>query len=138
MPPRSLETVLARATLVMLAVYIPAETWVSWSDGLLNAYYIIDAIAMALLLYGALHSLRTRPRRAAGIMCGAYGWTAANGWRATFDRWTHLVDGGQLDYGRPELLVVGCATALAIGCFALSIYLVATPADQESPHTAGV
>jgi hypothetical protein len=122
----------------MLIVYSPGETWVSWSEGLLSPYYIVDAIAMVLLLYGALHSLRARPRRAPGILCGAYGWTAANGWRATFDRWAHLVDGGELDYGRPELFVVGCATALAIGCFVLSIYLVAAPAEQESPARARV
>jgi 4-amino-4-deoxy-L-arabinose transferase-like glycosyltransferase len=138
MLPRSLETALARATLVMLAVYIPAETWASASESLLSPYYIVDAIAMGLLLYGALHSLRARPRRAPGILCGAYGWTAANGWRATFDRWAHLVDGGELDYGRPELFVVGCATALAIGCFGLSLYLVAVPAEQESQASVRV
>ena len=79
---------------------------------------------MVLLLSGALHSLRARPRSAPGLLCGAYGWTAANGWRATFDRWSHLADGGTLDYGTGELSVVACATAVAVGGFVLSMYLV--------------
>ena len=132
MPARSLETALARVTLGMLVVYIPGETWASLPDGLLNPYYIVDAIAMVLLLFGALHSLRARPRPAPGMLCGAYGWTAANGWRATFDRWFHLADGGTLDYGRAELSVVACATTLAIGCFVLSIYLVIKSAREGS------
>jgi hypothetical protein len=131
--PRSLETALARATLGVLIIYIPAETWVSLPDGLLNPYYIVDAIAMALLLSGALRSLRARPRPAPGILCGAYGWTAANGWRATFDRWSYIREGGELHYGTPELYVVGCATALALACFVLSVYLTIASAAQESP-----
>jgi len=91
---------------------------------------------MVLLLFGALHSLRARPRPAPGMLCGAYGWTAANGWRATFDRSSHLADGGTLDYGRAELSVVACATVLAIGCFVLSIYLVIKSASEGSPAGA--
>jgi hypothetical protein len=133
MPARSLETALAHLTLGMLVVYIPGETWASLPDGLLNPYYIVDAIAMVLLLFGALHSLRARPRAAPGMLCGGYGWTAANGWRATFDRWSHLADGGTLDYGRGELVVVASATALAVGCFVLSIHLVIKSAREGSP-----
>ena len=73
MPARSLETALARVTLGMLVVYIPGETWASLPDGLLNPYYIVDAIAMVLLLFGALHSLRARPRPAPGMLCGGTG-----------------------------------------------------------------
>jgi hypothetical protein len=132
MPARSLETGLARVTLAMLIIYVPAETWVSLAEGLLSPFYIIDAIAMALLLYGALHSLRARPRRAPGILCGAYGWTAANGWRATADRWSHLAEGGELAYGPLELYVVGCATALAIAGFLIAMYLAASSAQDDA------
>jgi hypothetical protein len=72
------------------------------------------------------------------MLCGAYGWTAANGWRATFDRWSHLADGGTLDYGNVELSVVGCATAMAVGCFILSLYLIIKSAPERSPVGAAL
>ena len=122
---RRVETVLARATLVALLVYFPVETWVSWFDdyGLLNPFYIIDLIAMVLLLYGAFRSLKARPRPAPGALCAAYAWTAANGWRATWGRVFELRDGGRLDYGELELCAVGCATILSLMCLASAFYL---------------
>jgi hypothetical protein len=122
---RRVETVLARATLVALFFYVPVETWVSAGDayGLLNPFYIIDLIAMVLLLYGAIRSLRARPRPAPGALCAAYAWTAANGWRATWDRVFELRDGGQLSYGTLELCAVACATILSLMCFASAFYL---------------
>jgi hypothetical protein len=55
----------------------------------------------------------------------------AGGRRST--RWSHLADGGTLDYGNVELSVVACAPAVAVGCFVLSIYLVVKSAPEESP-----
>ncbi|MCA1561036.1 MAG: hypothetical protein LC804_12475 [Acidobacteria bacterium] len=98
---RTTETRLAKFTLAMLVVYFPLETWVSLPDGLTNPFYLVDLIAMALLPYGALRSLRARPRSAPGVLCAAYGWTAANGWRATFDGVFELRDGGELEHGAP-------------------------------------
>jgi hypothetical protein len=130
MRARSVETALARVTLGILIVYVPVETWASLPHGLLNPYYIIDAVAMVLLFLGARHSLRARPRSAAGMLCGAYGWTAANGWRATFDRWAHVTEGGTLAYGGVELTIVAVATALAIGAFLVSMYLALRSATE--------
>jgi hypothetical protein len=79
---------------------------------------------MVLLLYGALRSLRARPRPMPGALCAAYAWTAANGWRATWGRVFELRDGGRLDYGSVELWVVGGATVLALMCLASSFYLM--------------
>jgi len=121
---RTIETWLAWLTVAVLVVYVPVETWVSWPRGLLNPFYLVDLIAMLLLLLGAVHSLRARPRSAPGVLCGAYGWAAANGWRATFDRMVALREGEQLDYGAAEVQVVGCATAFALACFALSLWFV--------------
>jgi hypothetical protein len=123
---RDSETRLARATLVALLFYFPVETWASWRHDywLLNPFYIIDLIAMGLLLHGASRSLHARPRSAPGALCAAYAWTAANGWRATWGRAFELRDGGQLDHGLMELWVVGGATVLSLLCLAWSFYLM--------------
>src|SRR4029453_1604571 len=78
---RDIETRLARATLAALVFYFPIETWASWGHDywLLNPFYLIDLIAMVLLLYGATRSLRARPRPAPGALCAAHGWAAGGG-----------------------------------------------------------
>jgi hypothetical protein len=121
---RKAETHLARFTLGGLVVYVPVETWVSLPYGLWNPFYLVDLIAMLLLFFGAVHSLRARPRPAPGVLCAAYAWTAANGWRATFGRVLELSEGGELDYGTTELWTVGVGTALVLACLALSLFLV--------------
>ncbi len=128
---RRTETLLARATLAALLLYFPVETWASWPHqySLLNPFYIIDLIAMALLLYGAIRSLRARPRRSPGVLCAAFAWTAANGWRATWDRAFELRDGGALDHGMVELWIVGGATFAALLCFATSLHLLVRAED---------
>jgi hypothetical protein len=130
---RRLETVIAWITLCALVIYVPGETYVSWPGGLLNPFYLVDAIAMILMLWGALHSLSARPRCAPGVLCGAYGWAAANGWRSTFWRWAELQSGGELDYGDAEFWVVAVATALAVILFMTLLVLTAqlrTPIHQ--------
>ena len=131
MNTRDIETRLARATLVALVFYFPIETWASWGHDywLLNPFYLVDLIAMGLLLYGATRSLHARPRSAPGALCAAYAWTAANGWRATWGRAFELRDGGQLDHGLVELWVVGGATVLSLLCLAWSFYLVVRADD---------
>ena len=125
MPRRRVETALAYVTLVLLLVYIPVETWVSLPDGLLSPYYLVDAIAMALLLWGALHSLRSRPKPSPALLCVGAAWATANGWRATFDRLQTVEAGGTLDYGATEMWAVSIATLIALFAFAVLLVLVA-------------
>jgi hypothetical protein len=121
---RRLETILAFATLAVLVLYVPLETWASWKHGLLNPFYLIDVIAMVLLFTGAMRSLAARPRPAPGVLCAGMAWSAANGWRATFGRMVELERGGSLDYGAAELWTVAAVTSLSLACLAASIYLV--------------
>jgi len=121
---RGVETVLVYWTLVVLVIYIPVETLGSWPGGLLNPYYLIDAISMVLLLWGAVHSLRRRPRSSPAILCIAYAWSSANGWRATFGRLREIESGETLAYGSAELWTVGIATALSLFVFAVLLVLV--------------
>jgi hypothetical protein len=123
---RSIETALARTTLVIVAVYAPLETWVSWGDGLLSPYYLVDVVAMVLLFWGALYSLSRRPQPASGVLCAAYAWTSANGWRATADRWRVLEAGGALAHGSAEMWIVSITTALSIVVFAGLLFLLAS------------
>ena len=126
---RKAETGLAYFTLGLLALYAPLETLASSESGLwANPNYWIDVIAMALLLWGAVHSLRARPAAAPGLLCGAYGWTVANGWRATFARVVEAQQGASTPGGVGGLGPVAAATAVALACFALSLYLVARAA----------
>lgn len=122
---RQLETILAYTTLGLLVFYVPVETWASWSDGLLDPFYLVDVIAMAMLFGGAVHSLRARPRPAPGLLCAGIAWSAANGWRATFGRIVELGRGGSLDHGAAEMWTVSLATTLALICLGLALYLVA-------------
>jgi hypothetical protein len=125
MSSRALETGLARFTLGMLLIYAPVETWASLPDGLLNPFYLVDFIAMVLLFAGAVVSLRARPLRSPGLLCAAYGWTAANGWRATFGRVAEIERGGALAHGTAEMWTVAIGSALALAGFAVLLYLVA-------------
>lgn len=123
--PRRLETGLARLTLGALVIYVPAETWFSWSDGLWHPFYLVDFIAMVLMLVGALASLRARPEPAPELLCVAYAWAACNGWRASWWRILALRDGGEgLREGAAEVWVVSVASAGALACFVLALFLV--------------
>ena len=89
MTPRSVETTLARFTLVLLLVYVPAETWVSWPSGLTNPFYLVDVVGFALLLWGSLASLHARPDVAPGVLCAGYAWSGA--WRSACRPWSRVV-----------------------------------------------
>ncbi len=125
MDSRKIETILARFTLGFVALYFPVETYASWRYGLLNPFYLVDLLAMILLLWGALHSLRASPRSRPEILCAAYGWTAANAWRSATWRIYEVRGGGRLDFGAAEFWIVIVSTILILACFALSLVLTA-------------
>ena len=123
---RRIETAIAWFTIAALAVYAPGETYVSWSHGLTSPYYLVDLMAMILLLWGAVRSLRARPECLPGILCAAYGWASANGWRSTFARLDRIREGAPLEYGDAEVWVVGVATAMALTIFIMLLVLTAS------------
>lgn len=131
MRSRAVESRLANFTLVFVAVYGPLETWASWADGLSDPFYLVDFIGMTLLLWGAVHSRRSRPESAPGLMAAGWGWTGANFWRATFGRVNALRTGGQLDYGQVEMCVVACGTVMALACLALAVFLTVRASRSE-------
>ena len=129
MTPRSVETLLARFTLVLLLVYAPLETWASW-PALTNPFYLVDAVGFALLLWGALASLRARPDVAPGVLCAGYAWSGANGWRALALRLEILQEGGQVDVTLVWLIVLGEIAALT----GLALLLLLVVESRTSPR----
>jgi hypothetical protein len=132
MTRRGFETVLAIWTLLLLAIYIPVETWASWQIGLLHPSYLIDAIAMILLLWGALHSLQRRPHPAPELLCVAAAWASANGWRATMWRYEHTSSGGTLEHGMKEMWAVAIATGISLVFLVALLVLVTLKLQRES------
>lgn len=130
---RRTETRLAYFTLAVLIPYVPIETWTSWPHSLLHPMYLVDVVAMVLLFVAARRSLRIRPRTAPALLAAAWGWAAANGWRATSWRALEVTSGGTLELGRIELWVTGFATVIALACFALSLFLVVRIESREIP-----
>ena len=133
MDSRKIETVLAWITLGFVAIYFPVETFVSWSYGLLNPFYIVDLVAMILLAWGALRSLRARPKRCPAVLTAGYGWAAANAWRSATLRIYEVRGGARLDYGNSEYWIVIISTVLMLAAFALSLWLAIKPqaTDEE-------
>lgn len=130
MSPRDIETTYASVTLVFVAVFAPLETIVSWEHGLLSPYYLVDAIAIGLMLVGALRSLRARPQSAPALATVGWAWAGANFWRAALARAEHLRAGGELQFGSNEMRAAITVTGLAMGCVAVGIWLIARSRDE--------
>lgn len=131
MNARTVETALSRFTLAMLVIYVPLETWASLPRGLLlNPYYHVDVIAMVLMFWGVVVSLKARPAPSPWLLCAAYAWAACNGWRAMFGRIEEVSTGGQLLHGAAELWFVVFGTVLALICFVITLVLVVKASRQ--------
>jgi hypothetical protein len=119
---RRSETRLAWIAAALSAVYIPVEIWVSLPD-LTHPFFVIDAIAMVLLVWGALHSLRARPRRAPSLLCAGIAWSGANAWSAAGRRYyfPEAYDNGQglINAATPAIVL----TAIVLLFFGWSLYL---------------
>ena len=133
MNARDMETWLAKFTLCLLVVYFPVETLLSW-----------PALWSPVLRYRS-HRHDPAVVWCAGLAWGAAAfrswsavrgvrWTAANGWRASFDRLYQMAEGGQLDYGSAELCFVVGGTVLTLVCFGLSLWLVVRSSSLGDPR----
>lgn len=132
MTPRSVETFVARFTLVVLLIYVPLEAWASWPS-LTNPFHLVHVVGFALLLWGALASLRARPDVAPGVLCAAYAWSAANGWRALALHLDTLQQDSQVDVGLIWLIGLGEIAAL-IGLALLLLLVVESRTPGRAEH----
>jgi hypothetical protein len=114
-------------TLVWLAVYVPAETYVTISIagpwGLLHPAYVMNVLGMGLMFWGVRAALQGRPV-APAILAVAWSWNAATMWRATVDRFWYVSLGRELYAGRVELWLGPIITALAVLPMIASLVLV--------------
>jgi hypothetical protein len=139
---RAIETRLAMFTLVVLAVYAPAETVASWqmfggAAVLIHPGFLQSVTGMVLLLAGARYSLRARPERAPALLCVSHAWFAGTWWHAATLRLNFVQRGENLFYGSPELWVVTGAAILMVAMFALSLSLTyqASPPRHSAVQT---
>lgn len=99
-------------TVVLLILYVPLETWYSL-PALWDPFYLVDLIAMLLLAWGASRCRRNTSPGSLAVLTAAYGWGAANAWRALFGRLADIARGSS-GPGWAELTFVGVGTAAMI------------------------
>ena len=104
-------------------------------QGLFSLGYFGSVVGIILLVTGAWHSLSLRPQRAPAMLCIGHAWMAGMGWHAMSLRIHVRARGDTLFYGEPEFWAMVGATALAVGCFGCSLYLVyrASPVTRPEP-----
>jgi hypothetical protein len=114
-------------TFTWLSVYVPLETYVTWSiagvRGFLYSSFILNVVGMGLMLWGAV-AVRLRRSTGPAVLAIGWSWTAATFWRATSDRFWWVSLGHELFAGRAELWLAPILTALALGGLAASMLLV--------------
>ena len=128
------ELLMARITLVALAVYFPLETYVTWSiaglSGFLYSSYVANVLGMALMLWAAIAARRGRPA-GPGLLAAGWSWTAATFWRATSDRYWLSSLGMPLYAGPVELWLAPIVTSIAVAAVVASLVLLVKSAETS-------
>jgi hypothetical protein len=124
--PSSLEVLLARLAIVVGALHGLGETIWEWFYDQSLPMLVVDYIAVALLLYTGLTFLRRPGTAAAGLLAGAWGFTACLLYRVLFSRLENLPVGGGSRIGEPDwfLVLLGVEFLVVSGAFAGSMYSV--------------
>ena len=105
------ESTLIGYTVALIAIYGPIETWVSYPH-LLDLFYLVDAIGVALLLAGVLMWRSSTRIPYTAVLAIGYGWLGANFWRGMAMRLDASYDPAQWPEGK---IVAVDATGVAIG-----------------------
>jgi hypothetical protein len=124
---RTIETRVAAFTLVAAAVFAPLEViatvQIVGAAGIVHPGFFASAAGVALLIAGAFHSLRARPRRAPALLCVSHAWSAGALWHALGLRYQIWREGGVFPYGSIDLWGPALLVVIATAVFALSAYL---------------
>jgi hypothetical protein len=121
MKHRKLETGLAWLSLAGAFVHFVLETLYHVAFGQFLPLLIVDYIAVGLLIYAGVLSLRVRPSSASGLLAGAWGFAACLAYVACFVFLQRYLQGqGPLFM----VVVLGVALTAAFVAFALSLLLV--------------
>lgn len=135
-----METRVAQATLVALAVFAPVETYATWqmlggAGGLIHPSYIVTFTGMVLMLTGAVHSLRARPRRSPELLCVSHAWIVGYGLRSAFWRLDAVRSGQPLHFGIGELWATVAAVTFGTAMLAISFVLTLRAPTSDDPAT---
>jgi hypothetical protein len=117
------EGVMSLVTFLWVAVYLPVETYVSWTGlGVFRFSYLVDLVGIGLLATGAWAAWRGRGHCGALLATG-WAWTAANFWRGTMDRYATSARGLLPWAHRHELWIGPLVTVVAIAAVAASLWI---------------
>ncbi len=130
-PPRT-RVFSARLALGFAIFLALAEIRRNWGDWGYAPFWIVDYIAVVLLLAGWRTALSRPTPHGVGILCGAWGFTCAMFYASFFSHLQHL---GAPDHGPDDpialTVVIGVLFALTIAGAALAL-AGAAPPDIES------
>ena len=130
---RKFETGLAWFSLVGAFVHFVLETLYHVTFGQFLPLLIVDYIAVGLLVYAGMLSLRVRTSSASGLLAGAWGFAACLAYIACFVFLERYLQGqGPLFM----VVVLGVAVVAAFVAFALSLLLVKV-AMKKPPASGG-
>ncbi len=115
------ERKIAVVSIVLAIIHFVAETVWHFAYGQYLPMLIVDYIAIGLLLYGGVRSLQTN--NAAGLLCGAWGFTFCLNYRTLFSRLEEIQGGNTLQRLGVEATVLGTALFLTGALFLLTLIL---------------
>jgi hypothetical protein len=111
------ETPLAFLTLSLAVLHFTLETWYHLTWGQPLQALIVDYISVALMVSGALGSLRLRPASAAGLLAAAWAYALGFAWRSVFGRIELLEAGKRSANDEAGFVLPVLVTALIVVAF---------------------
>jgi hypothetical protein len=112
-------SILALAFGAFLAVAELARNWGSWQWW---PFWLVDFIASALLIAGALRTLRAAPG-GHPLLCGAWGFTSAMFYMSFWSHVEHIHEAAEGNFEqRPLTVVIGVMWAITILGFVLGVF----------------
>jgi len=122
----NIDTPFAIFTLITAFTHFAGETYYHVTLGQPLPAYIVDLIAIGLMLLGGVYSLKDRTGSASGWLAAAWGFALCLNYRSFFWRWQDLQTTGTVE-GEPDVViqVLGVTLAIAAISFVVSMYLAA-------------
>lgn len=116
-----MERRLAIFSIVAATVHFIGETWVHFAFGQFLPMLLVDYIAIGLLLFAGTRSLQTGS--AAGLLCGAWGFTFCLAYRTLFWRVEVLLKGEGDATLETMTQVLAVMFVISMASFAVSLFL---------------
>ena len=126
----------ARLALVFAAFLAVAEVARNWGDWGYWAWWVVDYVAVGLLTYGGVRTLRSDVSMGLTPLAGAWGFTTAMFYTSFF---SHIENITQPDHGPiaqvPLTIAIGILFGVAITGFAMAL-VAATRSKSSDRHAA--